>query len=32
MINGYAQTNPVHYFIKDFATPWFIERYEQRIF
>lgn len=32
MINGYAQTNPVHYFQKDFCTPELIERYERSIF
>lgn len=32
MVNGYAQTKPFHYFMKDFCTPWFIELYEQRIF
>ena len=32
LINGYAQTKPVHYFHKDFATQELIERYEQFIF
>jgi len=31
LLNGYAQTCPLHYFQKDFCTPELIERYEQHI-
>jgi len=32
IVNGYAQTVPFHYYIKDFCTQELIERYEQRVF
>ena len=32
IVNGYAQTLPFHYYIKDFCTQELIERYEQRVF
>ena len=31
IVNGYAQTVPFHYYIKDFCTQELIERYEQRV-